>query len=83
VPDPADRAEVHRIIFDELVHGDIRETSKTALLTIVENAAERGAQGVILGCTELGLILGEGDAVVPGFDTTAIHCAAVVDAALA
>jgi aspartate racemase len=83
VPDPADRAEVHRIIFDELVHGDIRETSKTALLTIVEQAAERGAQGVILGCTELGLILDEGDAVVPGFDTTRIHCAAVVDAALA
>jgi aspartate racemase len=52
-------------------------------LTIIEQSAERGAQGVILGCTELGLILDEGDAVVPGFDTTRIHCNYVVDAALA
>jgi aspartate racemase len=82
VPGPADRAEVHRIIFEELVHGDIKEESKGALLTIIEQSAERGAQGVILGCTELGLILDEGDAVVPGFDTTRIHCSYVVDAAL-
>jgi aspartate racemase len=82
VPGPADRAEVHRIIFEELVHGEIREKSKGTLLTIIEQSAERGAQGVILGCTELGLILDEGDAVVPGFDTTRIHCNYVVDAAL-
>jgi aspartate racemase len=82
VPDPADRAEVHRIIFEELVHGEIREMSKGTLLTIIEQAADRGAQGVILGCTELGLILDEGDAAVPGFDTTRIHCSSVVDAAL-
>lgn len=83
VPGPEDRAEVHRIIFEELVHGEIKEESKGALLTIIEQSAERGAQGVILGCTELGLILDEGDAVVPGFDTTRIHCNYVVDAALA
>lgn len=82
VPEPADRAEVHRIIFDELVHGEIKEASKAALLSIIEHAAERGAEGAILGCTELGLILDEGDPVVPGFDTTRIHCSAVVDAAL-
>ncbi len=83
VPDPRDRSEVHRIIFDELVHGDIREDSRQHLLEVIETSAGRGAQGVILGCTELGLILGEDDGAVPGFDTTAIHCAAVVDAALA
>lgn len=83
VPEPDERTEVHRIIFDELVHGDIREVSKRELLGIIERSAGRGAEGVILGCTELGLILDEGDGAVPGFDTTTIHCAAVVDAALA
>ena len=82
VPGPAERTEVHRIIFDELVHGDIREDSKRELLEIIERSASRGAEGVILGCTELGLILDEGAGAVPGFDTTPIHCAAVVDAAL-
>ena len=82
VPDRAERAEVHRVIFDELVHGEIKERSKSALLNIIEEAAERGAEGAILGCTELGLIIDEGDPVVPGFDTTRIHCRAVVDAAL-
>ncbi len=83
VPEPGERTEVHRIIFDELVHGDIRDDSKRELLGIIERSAERGAEGVILGCTELGLILDEDDGAVPGFDTTTIHCAAVVDAALA
>ncbi|MEX0795577.1 MAG: amino acid racemase [Acidimicrobiia bacterium] len=82
VPEPDERTEVHRIIFDELVHGDIRKDSKRELLEIIERSASRGAEGVILGCTELGLILDEGDGAVPGFDTTTIHCAAVVDAAL-
>ena len=83
VPEPEERTEVHRIIFDELVHGEIREDSKEELLRIIESSTDRGAEGVILGCTELGLILGEQDGAVPGFDTTAIHCAAVIDAALA
>lgn len=83
VPRPDERTEVHRIIFDELVHGEIRQDSKTELLGIIERSAAQGAEGVILGCTELGLILDEEDGAVPGFDTTAIHCAAVVDAALA
>jgi len=82
VPGPEARTEVHRIIFDELVHGEIREDSKRELLGIIERAAGGGSEGVILGCTELGLILDEGDGAVPGFDTTTIHCAAVVDAAL-
>lgn len=83
VPGPEERTEVHRIIFDELVHGDIREDSKMELLGIIERSGGLGAEGVILGCTELGLILDEADGAVPGFDTTTIHCAAVVDAALA
>jgi aspartate racemase len=83
LPGPEERTEVHRIIFDELVHGDLREDSKRELLGVIERAAGRGAEGVILGCTELGLILDVGEGAVPGYDTTAIHCAAVVDAALA
>ena len=83
VPEPEERTEVHRIIFDELVHGDIREDSRRELLGIIERSASRGAEGAILGCTELGLILDEEDGAVPGFDTTTIHCAAVVDSALA
>ena len=83
VPEPEERTEVHRIIFDELVHGDVREDAKRELLGIIERSADRGAEGVILGCTELGLILDEEDGAVPGFDTTKIHCAAVVEAALA
>jgi aspartate racemase len=73
---------VHRIIFDELVHGDIREDSKSELLGIIERAASRGAESVILGCTELGLILDGAEGAVPGFDTTKIHCAAVINAVL-
>ncbi len=82
VPDEGDRAEVHRIIFEELVFGEIDDGSHRALIEIIDAGAEEGAEGVILGCTELGLILDEGDARVPGFDTTRIHCQAVIDAAL-
>lgn len=82
VPEPEERTEVHRIIFDELVHGDIRAPSKGQLLQIIDDAAEQGAEGVIFGCTELGLILDEGDGAIPGFDTTRIHCSAIIDTAL-
>jgi aspartate racemase len=82
VPETADRAEVHRIIFEELVHGVVDDGSHRTLVDIIDAWAEQGAEGVVLGCTELGLILNEDDARIPGFDTTRIHCHAIVDAAL-
>lgn len=81
-PDQDDQGELHRIIFDELVHGMVLETSRDWLLGVIARGAGRGAQGVVLGCTELGMILDEGDGAVPGFDTTRIHTRAVVEAAL-
>lgn len=83
VPDEDDRAEVHRIIFEELVYGMIDDGSHRTLVDLIDAEAERGAEGVILGCTELGMILDVNDARIPGFDTTMIHCQAIVDQALA
>ena len=83
VPDDAGMAEVHRIIFDELVHGKVEAPSRQKLLELIEAAADDGAQGVILGCTELGMILDEDSASIPGFDTTRIHCEAIIDRMLA
>ena len=82
VPDVADRECVHRIIFDELCRGEIREASRAALMAIIERLTRRGAQGVILGCTELPLIIEQSHAEVPMFDTTTIHALAAVDFAL-
>lgn len=82
VPDAADREAVHRIIYDELCVGVIRSESRARLAQIAERLVEGGAEGVILGCTELGLALTEEDTQVPLFDTTRIHALAAVDAAL-
>ena len=73
VPDEADRETVHRIIYDELCLGVIREESREAYRQIMARLVERGAQAIILGCTEIMLLVGEGDASVPLFDTTRIH----------
>ncbi len=83
VPKERDRAEVDRIIFEELVHGVIDDGSHRFLIDLIGRLADEGAEGAVLGCTELGLILDEDEAVVPGFDTTRIHSIAAVDAALA
>jgi len=83
VPDEADRETVHRIIYDELVQGIIRDESRQAYRQVMARLAERGAQGIILGCTEIGLLVGADDAPVPVFDTTRIHAAAAVEKALA
>lgn len=82
VPDESDRTEVHRIIFEELVHGVVDDGSHRTLVDIIDAQAEQGAEGVILGCTELGMILDVNDARIPGFDSTMIHCHAIVDQAL-
>lgn len=76
VPDAAGRAETNRIIFEELVAGDVREISRRKLKEMAATAAHEGADGVILGCTELSLILSQRDFNLPVFDTTAIHAAA-------
>jgi aspartate racemase len=73
VPDAADRAEVHRIIFDELCLGRIEDRSREAMLAVVERGRAAGADSVILGCTEICLLLDPDALVLPGFDSTRIH----------
>ncbi|WP_338241175.1 aspartate/glutamate racemase family protein [Aurantiacibacter hainanensis] len=83
VPDTQDRAVVHRVIYEELIAGETKRESRDAYLAIVDRLAAMGAQGVVLGCTEIGLLLQQGDGPLPLFDTAALHAAAAVDAALA
>lgn len=82
VPDAAGREVVHGIIYDELGQGIIRDASRRAYVGIIEELVKRGAEGVILGCTEIPLLIKEKDSPVPVFDTTALHAAAAVDFAL-
>lgn len=82
VPDASDRSEIHRIIYDELCLGVIRDASRETYRTIMASLVARGAQGLILGCTEIGLLVGASDTTVPVFDTTRIHAEAAVDWAL-
>ena len=82
VPDGPQRDIVHRIIYDELGQGIIRDESRRAYIGIIEDLVRRGAQGVILGCTEIGMLLRSEDAAVPLFDTAAIHAEAAAEWAL-
>ncbi len=81
-PDEAQRERVHRVIYDELCLGRIVDASRDDYRTIMAGLVARGAQGVILGCTEIGLLVGGDDASVPLFDTARIHAAAAADWAL-
>ncbi|MDX1467133.1 MAG: aspartate/glutamate racemase family protein [Halomonas sp.] len=83
IPDAPQRERVHAIIFDELCRGETRADSKADCLAIVASLAERGAQGVILGCTELGLLIQADDTEIPLFDTTEIHAEQAVARLLA
>ena len=83
VPEADDRDTVHRIIFDELCQGKVAPTSRAALREIVRRQLERGAEGVVLGCTELPMAMGAGDVDTPVFDTTELHARAAVEFALA
>ncbi|WP_323876427.1 aspartate/glutamate racemase family protein [Aeromonas veronii] len=83
VPDEAGRERVHRIIYDELCLGEIRESSRAEYLAIIAGLAAAGAEAVILGCTEIALLVGDARAAVPLYDTTAIHAEAAVALALA
>ncbi len=82
-PPAPDREIVHRVIYEELVLGRILESSRAEYVRIVRELARSGAQGVILGCTEIGMLLRSGDVEVPLYDTTSIHAEAAVAAALA
>ena len=79
IPNDADRAEVHRIIYDELCLDVIRDDSRVRYQELIDRLAEWGAEAVILGCTEITLLLDEGDSTVPLNDTTAIHAEAAVN----
>lgn len=82
-PEAEDRTTVHNIIFDELCAGRVLEESRQKLLDVIARAQAAGADSVILGCTEICLILDPKNLPLPGFDTTAIHARAAVDFALA
>ena len=82
VPDEADRALVHQIIYDELCIGRVTETSRQAFVHVARRLAKQGADSLILGCTEVGMLLDESNAPLPIFDTALIHADAAVDFAL-
>ncbi|MCF6379931.1 aspartate/glutamate racemase family protein [Nocardioides KLBMP 9356] len=82
VPEGDDLALVHDVIYGELVLGVVRDESRAAYGDVVRRLVERGAQGVVLGCTEIELLIGPGDVEVPVFATTALHATAAVDFAL-
>ncbi|WP_268958134.1 aspartate/glutamate racemase family protein [Occultella glacieicola] len=82
VPPADERAEVHRIIYDELCLGDVRESSREIYLAVIDRLAAAGAEGVILGCTEIELLIRARDSPVPVFPTTRLHVEAAVAAAL-
>jgi len=82
VPDAEDRAAVHDIIYRELVAGQVLDASREIYRAVIARLVERGAQAVILGCTEIMLLIGQDDSAVPVFDTTALHALAAVERAL-
>ena len=82
VPEADDRAQTHRIIYEQLCRNIVDEDSRAAYVAIAERLRQRGADCLILGCTEVGMLLHPGNVAVPVFDTTLIHCEAALDAAL-
>lgn len=81
-PEAADRALVHRVIYDELVQGRIEPASRAAYRDVIARLVARGAEAVVLGCTEIMLLIGPEDSAVPLFDTTGLHALAAVEWAL-
>ena len=82
VPDATDRAAVHRVIYDELCRGVVREESRRLYRQVIERLVAAGAQGIVLGCTEIELLIGQADSPVPVFPTTRLHVEAALDASL-
>jgi aspartate racemase len=83
VPAEPDRTTVHQVIFDELVRGVVRDASRAAYLEVIGRLRQRGAEGIIAGCTEIELLVGPADVALPYFPTTRLHALAAVDLALA
>jgi aspartate racemase len=82
VPEPRDRELIHRVIYDELCLGRIVEASRTEYRRIMAELVDQGAEAIVLGCTEITLLVGAADATVPLFDTTAIHACKAAERAL-
>lgn len=82
VPSESDRAEIHRIIFDELCAGQVCELSRETYRRVIADLAAKGAQGIALACTEIMLLIEQRHSPLPLFDTTALHCDAAVELAL-
>jgi aspartate racemase len=83
IPSPQERDVVHRVIYDELCLGQVRPASKEQYTHIMDGLVAHGAEGIILGCTEISLLIGQEDSRVPLFDTTRIHAVGAVEYALA
>ena len=83
VPDADDRALVHRVIYEELCLGVVRPDSRAAYVAVIDRLAAAGAEGVVLGCTEIELLIDQDDVDLPVFPTTRLHVEAALDAALA
>jgi aspartate racemase len=79
IPGDEDRATIHRIIYDELVRGTVTEASRDAFLAIIAKGRDSGADSVILGCTEIGLLVNAENSPLPVYDTMALHAAAITD----
>jgi len=82
VPEKKDRITINQIIYQELVLGKIEQESRNKYIRIMENLVKKGAEGIILGCTEISLLVGVNDISVPVFDTTYIHAETAVEIAL-
>ncbi len=79
IPDAHDRESLHKIIFDELTVGKILDSSREKLIAWIEKLGKQGAEGIVLGCTELTLLIGQKDTRIPLLDATALHARAAVD----
>ena len=79
VPDAADRAIVHRVIYEELCLGRIEPESRADYVEIIERLGQAGAEAAVFGCTEIALLVGPAESPLPAFDTAALHAAAAVD----
>ena len=82
VPEPDQMTTINRVIFEELCHGVVRDDSRRRYLQVIASLSQRGAHAVILGCTEIGMLVGPDDIPVPLYDTTELHAAAAVDFAI-
>jgi aspartate racemase len=82
-PNSPERETIHRVIFEELCLGIVRQDSREEFIRIMDRLVQAGVEGIILGCTEIELLVQDGDSRVPLFPTTQIHATAAVDYALA